>query len=132
MNVEMTGLAPMLKTQNLPETIAFYTETLGFALADQMEDDAGNLTWCSLECGAATVMFYASQDLDSPPGPPTMTGVLYFNPADVQAAWEQLKDVVTVEWELQEMPYGMLEFAIRDCNGYILSFGREIVEEAGS
>ena len=31
-----------------------------------------------------------------------------------------------VEWELQETPYGMLEFAIRDPNGYILSFGQDV------
>jgi uncharacterized glyoxalase superfamily protein PhnB len=61
-----------------------------------------------------------------------MTGVLYFNPKDVKAAWEQFKDKTPVEWALQEMPYGMLKFAIRDCNGYILSFGQEIEEKAAN
>ena len=55
-----------------------------------------------------------------------MTGVLYFNAVDVRALWEQLKGSAKVEWELREMAYGMLEFAIRDCNGYILSFGQGI------
>ena len=55
----------------------------------------------------------------------SMTGVLYFNPVNVRALWERLKGRVKVEWPLEQMDYGMLEFAIRDCNGYILSFGQE-------
>ena len=47
-------------------------------------------------------------------------------PKNVRALWAQLRDVVAVEWELQEMDYGMLEFAIRDCNGYTLSFGQDV------
>jgi len=121
-----SALRPMLKTTDLPATIAFYTQTLGFTVANQMNDDDGNPYWVSLESGPIGLMFYSSQSLDSPPGLPAMTGVLYFNPADVRALWADLKARVQVEWELQEMPYGMLEFAIRDPNGYILSFGQEI------
>jgi uncharacterized glyoxalase superfamily protein PhnB len=132
MNLEMKAVAPMLKTKDLPATIDFYTETLGFSIANEMDDDNGNPTWCCLESGGATLMFYSADSLDAPPGPPAMTGVLYFNPADVRAAWEDLKDVAVVEWELQEMSYGMLEFAIRDCNGYILSFGQEIEQGISS
>jgi len=57
-----------------------------------------------------------------------MTGVLYFYPKDVRALWDQVKDKAPVEWELCEMDYGMLEFAIRDCNGYTLSFGQDMDE----
>ncbi len=31
-----------------------------------------------------------------------------------------------MEWGPEEMPYGMLEFAIRDPNGYLLSFGQKL------
>jgi hypothetical protein len=31
-----------------------------------------------------------------------------------------------VPWLSQEMPYGMLEFVIFDCNGYIPSIGQEV------
>jgi hypothetical protein len=30
------------------------------------------------------------------------------------------------EWGPEEMPYGMLEFAIKDPNGYLLSFGQPV------
>jgi uncharacterized glyoxalase superfamily protein PhnB len=124
--IEITGLSPMLKVPDLSATITFYTQTLGFSIQNQMTDDNGKPTWCALKWGNASVMFYSAESLDQPPGPPSMTGVLYFNPADVRALWEQLKDRAEVAWPLEEMPYGMLEFAIRDCNGYILSFGQEV------
>ena len=107
-------------------SLRFYTETLGFTVQNQMSDDDGTPTWCALKWGNARVMFYSAASLDQPPGPSAMTGVLYFNPADVRALWAHLKDRAEVAWPLEEMPYGMLEFAIRDCNGYILSFGQQV------
>ena len=130
MSLAITGVSPMLKTRDLTGTIAFYTKTLNFTVANRMDGDDGNPYWCCLRSGGATVMFYSMDSLDAPPGPPSMTGVLYFNPADVRALWTELKDKAAVEWELQEMGYGMLEFAIRDCNGYILSFGQEVDKTA--
>lgn len=126
MPFEITGLSPMLEVTDLSATIKFYTETLSFTVQNQMKDDAGPPTWCALKWGNAQVMFYSAESLDQPPGPPSMTGVLYFNPSDVRALWAHLKDRAGVAWPLEEMPYGMLGFAIRDCNGYILSFGQEV------
>jgi hypothetical protein len=42
------------------------------------------------------------------------------------ALWSSIKDRCPVEWGPEEMPYGMLEFAIRDPNGYLLSFGQKL------
>jgi uncharacterized glyoxalase superfamily protein PhnB len=124
MSFEISAVSPMLKVKDLSETIAFYTGTLGFSVANRMDGEDGKPYWCFLEWGGASVMFYSMDSLDAPPGPPSITGVLYFNPKDVTALWAHRKDRAPVEWELQKMPYGMLEFAIRDCNGYILSFGQ--------
>ena len=116
----------MLKVVDLSATVQFYTKTPGFVVQNQMADDTGKPTWCALKWGNARVMFYSAGSLDQPPGLPAMTGVLHFSPVDVRALWVHLKDCVEVAWPLEEMPYGMLEFAIRDCNGYILSFGQEV------
>jgi uncharacterized glyoxalase superfamily protein PhnB len=126
MPFEITVLSPMLKVPDLVATIEFYTETLGFTVQNQMSDDSSKPTWCALKWGNVQVMFSSAESFDQPPGPPLMTGVLYFNPANVRALCEFLKDRADVAWPLEEMPYGMLEFAIRDCNGYILSFGQEV------
>jgi len=37
MPFQISALSPMLKTRNLPQTIAFYAPTLGFTIANQNE-----------------------------------------------------------------------------------------------
>ena len=44
----------------------------------------------------------------------------------MRGLWASLKDRVTAEWGPKEMPYGMLEFAVRDPDGYLLSFGEPV------
>jgi uncharacterized glyoxalase superfamily protein PhnB len=112
----------MLLVRDLQQTIGFYSNKLGFELVDTWPDD-GPPVWCSLRSGGARVMFYTG---DKPETSPELTGVLYFYPEDVAAIWEMVKDETKVEWPLQEMPYGMREFAIKDCNGYTLSFGETV------
>ncbi len=128
MQVELTDVTPMLKAGNLEDTIAFYTQTLGFSVVNTMADDNGKPNWVSLQWGGAGLMFFSVDAVDDMPARPKMTGVLYFNPNNVTQLWDELKDKVHVEWELQVMPYGMREFAIRDCNGYILTFGQDTNE----
>ena len=36
-----------------------------------------------------------------------MTGTLYFNPANVDEAWNQLKDKVIIEYPIENFDYGM-------------------------
>ncbi len=47
------------------------------------------------------------------------------------ALWEVVKDEVSPEWGPEEMPYGMHEFAIKDPNGYLLSFGQPVEKSDG-
>jgi uncharacterized glyoxalase superfamily protein PhnB len=60
-------------------------------------------------------------------GPPHATATQYIYVDDVMALWAALRDRVTAEWGPEEMPYGMIEFAVRDPDGYLLSFGQPVV-----
>jgi hypothetical protein len=55
------------------------------------------------------------------PRAPHPTGLGYPAPAKLS-----LKDRFSAEWEPERMPYGMLEFAIKDLNRYLLSFGQRV------
>jgi len=57
-------------------------------------------------------------------GEPHATGTQYIYVNDVMTLWAAIKDQVATEWGPEEMPYGTLEFAIKDPNGYLLSFGQ--------
>ena len=53
----------------------------------------------------------------------------YMYPDDVDALWHRLKDKVEVAWPIENMVYGMREFAIRDVDGYTLTFGKDMESE---
>ena len=54
-----------------------------------------------------------------------MTGSLYIYPDNVDEVWELLKDKAIIEYPIENFDYGIREFAIRDCNGYLVQFGHE-------
>ena len=72
-------------------------------------------------------MFFSAEAVDrTGVTPPIMSGVLYVQVDDVLAVHEDLKLKTEVLWGPEAMPYGFLEFAISDCNGYTISFGQRI------
>ncbi|QEH33804.1 Glyoxalase-like domain protein [Aquisphaera giovannonii] len=110
-------LTAMLQTRDMAGTIAFYTGLLGFSVASRwpLEDPV----WCLLERDGARVMFMTNDHL----GKPAMTGTLYIQTDDVLEVHRRLEGHVHVLWGPEVYEYGMHEFAIKDCNGYTISFG---------
>ena len=117
---QMNELAPMLRANDIQQTIAFYRDILGFVLDGCFPEDGP--TWCSVKSGRVRLMFFSECNADS--GPPTMTGVVYIYVDDVLSLHERIADKVEVQWGPEVFDYGMHEFAIKDCNGYTLSFGQ--------
>lgn len=123
--MKLTNLIPMLETNDLNQTIDFYTQLLGFSCDGKWPEEQP--CWASLKKDCVSIMF-SSRNAHSTIKHPTMTGSLYLYPDDINQAWEQLKDKVTIEYPIENFEYGMREFAIRDCNGYMLQFGQSIEE----
>ena len=109
------SLVPMLQCNDIKSTVAWYQATLGFRCVAVFED-----TWCRLERNGAAIMFMKNAHLGKPQA--TATQYIYVN--DVLGLWESIKHLCKSEWGPEVMPYGMLEFAIKDPNGYLLSFGQ--------
>ena len=108
----------MLQTESIARTRAWYEATLGFRCVSP-EDTA----WCRLVRDEVAIMFMKNDHL----GPPHVTGTQYNYVDDVMALFDSLKARCSIEWEPEKMPYGMLEFAIKDPNGYLLSFRQPVV-----
>jgi catechol 2,3-dioxygenase-like lactoylglutathione lyase family enzyme len=113
----MRSLTPMLQTSNMDRTIDGYGDVLGFRCVSRMDDG-----WCHLESDGVSLMFMRCDHL----GAPHATATQYIYVDDVHALWKTLKDRVTAEWGPEDMSYGMREFAIRDPDGYLLSFGQPL------
>ena len=106
----------MLQSSDLERTIAWYEDVLGFKCTGRYE---GN--WCRLEREGVSIMFMKNEHL----GAPHATAVQYIYVQDVFDLWNKISGKVKAEWGPEKMPYGMYEFAIKDPDGYLLSFGHE-------
>jgi hypothetical protein len=115
--MRFTALVPMLQCNDIEATKTWYQTVLGFGCVGEM---GGN--WCRLERDGAAIMFMRNEHL----GAPKATATQYIYTDDVMILWNSIKDRCTAEWGPELMPYGMLEFAIKDLNGYLLSFGQKV------
>lgn len=111
------ALVPMLQTNDMDHTREWYMSVLGFSPSAE-----SNNSWCRLSRDAIAIMFMHNDHL----GPPHATATQYIYVDDVMALWDSIKTCCSAEWGPEKMPYGMLEFAVKDPNGYILSFGQRV------
>jgi hypothetical protein len=119
----LTQLTPMLQTLDIAKTIAFYTEILDFHVAGSWPKE--NPVWCMLQRDGARLMFMVNEHV----GEPRLSGTLYIQTTDVLALHERIAPHVEVQWGPEVYEYGMHEFAIKDCNGYTISFGQPVDQE---
>jgi glyoxylase I family protein len=131
MALEVLGLAPLLQVYDMPTSVRFYRDKLGFALvttSPAMGEDYFH--WCLLRLGGAELMLNTAYEFNDE-RPPTQdrgrvlghqdTG-LYFSCPDVNGAYEQFR-AKGVEVEKPKVaPYGMKQMYLRDPDGYSLCF----------
>jgi len=115
------SLTPMLQTSDMDRTVDWYRDVLGFRCTRRMGDE-----WCRLEQDGVSLMFMRNAHV----GEPHATATQYIYVDDVSALWEGLEGRIAPEWGPEDMPYGMREFAIRDPDGYLLSFGQPLSSPA--
>jgi uncharacterized glyoxalase superfamily protein PhnB len=113
----MKSLVPMLQTNDIAATRKWYKEVLGFRCVSAQNDD-----WCRLERDDVALMFMRNAHL----GTPHATGTQYIHVDDIHVLWESIKTQCSAEWGPQQMDYGLTEFAVKDPNGYLLSFGQAL------
>jgi uncharacterized glyoxalase superfamily protein PhnB len=120
----LTGLVPTLETWNMPATVQFYTEMLGFTMDGKAENETG-IYWAMFHRDNVWIMFREPNSYLGYKGP-EFSGQLYLYSNNVDEIWLHVKDHCTIVYPIESFNHGMREFAIRDNNGYILSFGKPI------
>lgn len=115
-----TALRPILWTDNIEETIEFYTYILGFTLIERNDD----WKWASLHKDDIQMMF--SQNEYEKSNGIGFTGSFYFNVDNVEELWEDLKTKTKICYEIETFEWEMREFGVYDNNGYILQFGQPV------
>ena len=125
MPIKITSIAPLIQVFDMPKSVAFYRDVLGFELVATSEPGP-HFDWAMLKHGGATIMLNTKYERDQrPPQPEPPAGrddfTLYFGCADVDAAYAELRGKCDVDPPVT-MHYGMRQLNVRDPDGFHLCF----------
>lgn len=128
MSLAFDHLCPLLQVFDMPASIRFYRDILGFEVvhSDRPEDDCD---WCLLRRGSAELMLNTQYEKDErPPAPnPARRNAhrdvcLYFAASDLEGGREHLQSHgLTVDPPVTR-EYGMRQLTLEDPDGYGLCF----------
>ncbi|MEE8526385.1 MAG: VOC family protein [Thermoanaerobaculia bacterium] len=121
--LRLKSVMPALTVNELSASLAWYRDVVGFFVADEMKDDAGNVTGAVLEAGDVRLLL--SQD-DFAKGRDRQKGV------GLRLCCETRQDVDRLAAEIEarggtlahgptDQPWGARDFAIIDPDGFAIS-----------
>lgn len=121
---------PNLMVKDVRKTVDFYTNILDFNLIASVPEGGEELVFAIVQSGGAMFMFQEENSLkeEYPQLAKFPQGgglTFYIHVSDIHGLYAKLKGKVTIAKEMHETFYGSTDFAIEDCNGYILTFSQE-------
>lgn len=128
MAIKVSGMAPLISVFDMPTSLAFYRDLLGFEVL-HTSGQGDNSGWVMLRAGNATLMLNTAYDDDERPARPDLQHnavhqdtCLYFGTPDPDAVYEYLlsKDINLKPPEIAY--YGMKQLYVCDPDGYNICF----------
>jgi len=133
MALDVRGTTTLLGVYDMPASVRFYRDLLGFEMVNHSPNlggDPDRFHWCWLRLGGAEVMLNTAYEFDEErPVPPDGARIgahedttLYFGCPDVDAAYEELRTKGIPVGKPKVAPYGMKQMYLRDPDGYGICF----------
>ena len=134
MALDLRGICPLLQVFDMPASLAFYRDTLGFELvqtAPPSDDVSGDeFGWVWLRREGAELMLNTAYDPDavrpSAPDPARVSAhddtALFIGCPDVDGAYEHLRARGIVVDSPTVTSYGMKQLSLKDPDGFTLCF----------
>jgi glyoxylase I family protein len=136
--INIRGIAPLLEVFDMPTSIAFYRDALGFEIVNTSRPGP-KFDWALLSCNGVELMLNTAYDEDQRPLQPDPVRAaahrdtaLYFGCPDVDGAYAHLVErgvdvkKPSVAW------YGMKQLYLTDPDGYTLCFQWPANQKRGS
>lgn len=135
-----TKLTANLMVDDVQKTLKFYQEILGFNFVMGVSGDKNEvlfendikkyLVYALVKFDSIEIMFQEKKSLevDIPYFSNKSIGAsvsFYFEVNDLDAIYTKLKGNVKIIKDISTTWYGMREFYISDCNGYVLGFAKQ-------
>jgi glyoxylase I family protein len=129
MAIEIRGMAPLFQVYDMPASIAFYRDVLGFEVVTTSTPRGGHFDWALLRLSGVELMLNTAYEQDARPAAPDARRVaahddtcLYFGCPDVDAAYAYLRARGVAAKEPKVAHYGMKQLYLQDPDGYNLCF----------
>ncbi len=130
MPIDMHGLCPLLQVFDMPASIRFYRDVLGFEIfSNSPARSPDDFDWCWLKLNGAELMLNTAYEFDSRPPAPDLARIaihddtcLFIGCPDVDAAY---RDLLARGLNLKEpkiAPYGMKQLYLKDPDGFGICF----------
>lgn len=126
--MKLKDATPNLMVQDVKKTVDFYQTVLGFELINSVP--VGD-KWVFAIVKSGNVMFMFQDETSIKEEYPQLASfsrggglTFYIHVDDIHAMYKELKDKATLAKDLHDTFYGSTDFAIEDCNGYILTFSQ--------
>ncbi|MDQ2764735.1 MAG: VOC family protein [Pseudomonadota bacterium] len=124
--------APMFHVYDMPTSVAFYRDVLGFAVVHHstpFTDAKDDFGWVMLRLGGTELMLNNAYEDNIRPDAPNAARTqahrdttLYFHCVDVDSAYEYLTSKGILAGKPKVAYYGMKQCYLRDPDGYSLCF----------
>jgi len=129
MSIEVRGVCVLLQVFDMPASVRFYRDVIGFEMVETSEREGDRFDWGWLRLNGADLMLNTAYEYDSrPPAPDPARQAshrdtcLYFSCPDVDAAFRRLTSAGVEVSEPKVAPYGMRQLYVEDPDGYMLCF----------
>ena len=129
MPIDIRGIAPLLQVFDMPTSIKFYCDALGFEIVTSDGKPAPNCDWVLLRLNDADLMLNTAYEKHRRPAKPDPARIsahedvgLYFGCPDVDGAYRHLRGLGVETKEPRVAPYGMKQLYMKDPDGYELCF----------
>lgn len=128
MSIQVEGLTPLVQVFDMPRSLRFYRDVLGFQVVESSEP-GDNCDWALLRSGMAELMLNTAYERDDRPAEPDPLRVaahedtsLFIGCPDVDEAYRHLVAAGVRVDPPKVASYGMKQLSLRDPDGYGICF----------
>lgn len=127
---QISRLTPMLICEDVPESMHFFTNVLGFELHNHVKE-IGKSGWACLRYGEVELMLASPTFLPAAVQTDGMfpQSIYYFYVSDIQALRERVIEAGYEPSEMRTTEYQKREFDLLDPSGHMLWFGEDLEAE---
>ena len=133
MAIDVQGMVPLIQVFDMPASVHFYCDILGFQIVTSDGKPAPHFDWVWLRLNDADIMLNTAYESDRRPSSPTASRVaahrdtsFYFGCSGLDRVFAYLREQGVAAKAPRFVSYGMNQLYVTDPDGYVLCFQHRV------